>query len=211
MELWPRLMLAALILAAPARTRAEDGDSLRILASWMCGSFSSAAQAKKDADYLDIRLRMARIWPHLDHGYWLYVEQAVAWSQNEPYRQRVYHLTHVGGDLYQSEVFELPGPSRFVGAWRNPSLLDALSPDSLEARVGCAVVLRKWGDSFVGSTLGRLCPTTLRGAAFATTEVEVRQRSILTWERGFASEGAQVWGATKGPYVFDKIETFSLE
>jgi hypothetical protein len=26
-----------------------------------------------------------------------------------------------------------------------------------------------------------------------------------SWDRGFDAQGNQVWGATKGPYVFDKV------
>ncbi|MCU0612644.1 MAG: chromophore lyase CpcT/CpeT [Candidatus Eisenbacteria bacterium] len=206
---WQTCALVALLVFGAA---AQDGESdLRTLATWMCGSFSSGAQAREDAEYLDIKLNMVRIWPARDDGYWLYVEQAVAWSQNEPYRQRVYHLTHVGADIYQSEVFELRDPLRFAGAWRTDAPLSDQSPDSLEARQGCAIILRKHGDAFIGCTLGRLCESTLRGAAFATSEVEITEMHLLSWDRGFAATGAQVWGAEKGGYVFEKTADHALD
>lgn len=211
MRRWCAFVMLGVACIARGGFAEEDTARLRTLASWMCGSFSSAAQAQQDSGYLDIRLRMCRIWPEHGDGYWLYVEQATAWSQDTPYRQRVYRLTYVGGDIFQSQVFELPEPHRFAGAWRDRSLLAGLSPDSLHAREGCAIILRKRGDSFVGSTLGRLCESSLRGATFATSEVEVEETVLKSWDRGFSSDGAQVWGATEGPYVFDKIESFPLE
>ena len=36
----------------------------------------------------------------------------------------------------------------------------------------------------------------------ATSEVVVSPGRIESWDRGFDAEGAQVWGAEKGAYVF---------
>ncbi|HRW89883.1 MAG TPA: CpcT/CpeT family chromophore lyase, partial [Flavobacteriales bacterium] len=76
-------LFLVLPLVAPAQSLAE-------LASWMTGSFSSAAQAEADTNYYAIELEMARIWPERTDGVWLYVEQAVAAKKEKPYRQRVY-------------------------------------------------------------------------------------------------------------------------
>jgi hypothetical protein len=59
----------------------------------MTGSFSSQEQAAADTSRYDIRLEMAPIWTDHPNGKWFYVEQAVAWSLEKPYRQRVYHFT----------------------------------------------------------------------------------------------------------------------
>ncbi|MBN1423999.1 chromophore lyase CpcT/CpeT [Candidatus Fermentibacteria bacterium] len=207
---WTVSLLCMACALAGAAGESSD-DDLRTLASWMCGSFSSAQQAQDDSGFMDIRLRMVRVWPERHDGYWLYVEQATAWSQDEPYRQRVYHLTHVGADLFQSQVFELADPHRFIGIWRTRDPLTGLSPDSLEARPGCAILLRKHNDVFTGSTLGRLCKSSLRGAAFATSEVEVSATSLMSWDRGFSSTGEQVWGSEMGGYVFRRNGDFPLE
>ena len=29
--------------------------------------------------------------------------------------------------------------------------------------------------------------------------------SLASWDRGFDEAGVQVWGATEGPYVFDRL------
>ena len=201
------LLLVAAVPAAAEPPRAE----LVRLAEWMTGSFSSAPQAAADEDYFDIRLHMARIWPEREDGYWLYVEQAVAETPDEPYRQRVYHLTQPGDDLLQSRVYAIPEPARFAGAWREDTPLGELTPEDLELREGCAIVMRVLDDRYEGSTLGRLCPSSLRGAAFATSEVVLTSDTLSSWDRGFDADGVQVWGATEGGYVFTKVADDPLQ
>ena len=180
---------------------------LRVLQSYMTGSFSSAEQHLSDPDnYHDIRLQMAPIWKHRSDGPWLYVEQAAAQSLERPYRQRVYHLLAKPDKTLESVVYELPGdPLRYAGAWRKPERLDELLPSDLLLRDGCSITLRKMENStFVGSTTGEGCNSSLHGASYATSEVVVEAGRLVSWDRGFDAEDRQVWGATEGGYVFIK-------
>lgn len=184
---------------SPVPARAD----LPTLARWLGGSFSSAAQAAADTNYFDIRLRVVPAWTDRADGPWLYVEQATATAQDKPYRQRVYRLRDGGDGTFTSEVFALPGARRFAGAWRQAQPLAELTPDSLLVRDGCAVVLRREAnDRFAGGTVGQACASDLRGAAYATSEVTVGPDTIESWDRGFAADGTQAWGATGGGYVF---------
>jgi hypothetical protein len=196
------LVTAAAAALATAALAAGPERDLRQLERWMTGSFSSAAQAARDSSFLDIRLRMERVWRRRDDGVWLYVEQARGDRQDRPYRQRVYRLRARPDGALESAVFTLPRPERFVAAWRHPRRLDALTPDSLEERAGCAVVLRREGERFVGGTPGTDCASDLRGAAYATSEVVVTRRGLTTLDRGFDAAGRQVWGSSRGAYEF---------
>lgn len=188
---------------APARPEAAADQDLATLTAWLSGSFSSAAQADADTNYFDIRLRVVPVWTARTDGPWLYVEQATATAQDKPYRQRVYRLRDGGDGTFTSEVFALPGARRFAGAWRQAQPLAELTPDSLLVRDGCAVVLRREAnDRFAGGTVGQACASDLRGAAYATSEVTVGPDTIESWDRGFAADGSQAWGATGGGYVF---------
>jgi hypothetical protein len=178
---------------------------LDLLASWLAGAFASTAQAAESDEYLDIRLRMAPIWTDRVDGRWLYVEQAVADYRDRPYRQRVYRLREVAPGLFESEVYTLPDPEAAVGAWRAATPLADLGPAQLEPRIGCSILMRRQGDAFVGSTLGRLCPSERRGAEYATSEVRITADGMISWDRGVAADGSQVWGATTGGYVFDRV------
>lgn len=180
---------------------------IAMLTRWMTGSFSSAAQAAGDPDnFRDIRLRMTPVWTARDDGPWLYVEQAAATSLDKPYRQRLYRLSKgAARETFESAVYELPGdPLVFAGAWKTPELIEGLTPSDLSARQGCSIILRFEEGAFRGSTQGKECISTLRGAAYATSEVVIEESRLVSWDRGFDAEGAQKWGAEKGGYVFVK-------
>jgi hypothetical protein len=195
---------------AAAPTKAPTSPSVADLARLMAGSFASTQQAKDDPAYYDIRLHMVPIWTSRTDGPWLYVEQAMAEAQDKPYRQRVYNLSRLGADKYQSAVYELPGTPedalKFAGAWQDPARFNALAPADLRLKDGCEVVL-KWdpaAKAFKGGTLAANCPSTLRGAAHATSEITLADGLLVSWDRGFDASGKQVWGAVKGGYRFVK-------
>ena len=72
-------------------------------------------------------------------------------------------------------------------------------------REGCAVYLNKQKDgSFKGSTKNDECKSDFRGASYATSKVEMKEGSLISWDQGFDEENKQVWGAEKGGYVFKK-------
>lgn len=182
------------------------------LMSLMTGSFSSAVQASEDKDYSDIRLHMSEIRPGTNRSdkstaRWLYVEQAAASTLDKPYRQRVYRVIAKDDGSFVSEVYTLPGDAlAWVGAWRTPAKFASLTPDQLMLKGGCAVLLqRNARNDFRGGTQGNTCPSERAGAAYATSEVLINEYSLTTWDRGYDSAGKQVWGATKGPYRFDRV------
>lgn len=182
--------------------------SMDRLGSYMTGAFSSAEQAAADPEFRVIVLHMAPIWPKRSDGRWLYVEQAAEEALDKPYRQRIYRLTENPRDkTLISDVYELPGdPLKFAGAFNHPEMFGALAPADLTPRAGCSIILQEQPDgSFKGSTLGAGCPSTLRGASYATSEAEITAEGLRTWDRGYDSSGKQVWGAVKGPYVFKRV------
>jgi len=179
---------------------------LEQLTEWMTGSFSSAAQAAQDSAFFSINLEMNPIWPQHTDAMYLYVEQAVSTKLEAPYRQRVYRITQLTQSEYSSEVFELPNAQRFIQKGNTPEVFDALTPDSLVVREGCAVYLSKVsGKEFSGSTRADQCKSSLYGAAYATSKVQVFKDKIISWDQGWDDSGEQVWGAEKGGYIFDRI------
>ncbi len=186
----------------------EDRDLTR-LAEWMSGYFTNEKQAEADTSCLDVRLRMVPIWPERRDGYWLYVEQATATHEREPYQQWVYLLRRAAPDRLETVIHALPDPRRFIGAWRSMRPLAAFSPDSLILGEGCTMALAKKGrGKFIGQTSNGTCRGTLRGAAYTTSEVVIERKKLLSWDRGFSADGAQVWGAVSGGTIFKKRAHF---
>jgi len=173
----------------------------------MVGRYDSSRQAIADPDFRDVRLAMIRIWPERTDAFWIYVEQAMASSPARPYRQRIYAVRTEADDRVTSHVYELPGdPLLYAGAQDDPSRLAPLTPESLELREGCAVHLTRADGGWTGATLPNACLSSHMGAAYATSEVTVTREALTSWDRGYDAGGRQVWGATKGPYVFLRRE-----
>ncbi len=198
----PILLAFAVSCAGP---QLHEHDEVAELGAWMTGVFDSSAQAETNPRYFPVQLAVAPIWTGRDDGPWLYVEQGMMSALERPYRQRVYHLVDNGDGTLRSEVYALPdNPLVFVGAYREPARFDELGPEDLLIRKGCAIALRREGDTFVGSTHEKDCESSLRGATYATSEVVISAEKLTSWDRGYDASDTQVWGAVDGPYVFER-------
>ena len=201
------IFLVVILFTISVNSFAKPKSELLKLASYMEGSFSSEKQSIKDTNYFDIRLQMKRIWKDRTDGIWLYVEQAVSTAQQKPYRQRVYHVTQIGKNKFESAVYTMENPLRFAGDYKKDNALSGLTPDSLKSRDGCSVFLTKNKKGYyVGATKGKDCPSDLRGAKYATSEVKVYRNKIVSWDRGWSEKDEQIWGATNGGYIFNKLK-----
>ena len=183
----------------------EPDMELQSLADMMVGTFSSTAQAEADTNFFDINLVMHPIWEDADTLKWLYVEQAVSTALDRPYRQRVYRLSKLEDGRIESRVYELPDPERFIAGWDDLTVFDQINADSLSLRAGCAVFLKKdSGGCYVGSTDGKACSSSLRGASYATSEVEICLDKVTSLDRGWDEADEQVWGSEYGAYIFSR-------
>lgn len=195
--------------AGPMRSGEGPQTSVQRVRGMLVGAFSSAAQHAADpSNFAEIELRICEIWPARDDGPWLYVEQAAADARERPYRQRVYRLSPRDDGSVDSVVYELPGdPLQFAGACEDAGRFEDLLPTVLRQKEGCTVHLRpRWDGAFVGGTVGLGCESALRGAAYATSQVTLTADEMSTWDRGFDAAGKHVWGSTKGPYVFSRMD-----
>jgi len=200
------LILASLYSCTPKNRALSSYDpyDTQELLELMTGSFSSAEQAGADTNYYNISLHMMPIWPNEAADY-LYVEQAVTTTPSSPYRQRVYKLEKMADGAYSSSVYTLANDSLFVGKWKKPEFFESYAPSSLILREGCAVYLYRNSDgSYTGSTKDQGCESTMRGASYATSVVDIRSDKISSWDQGFNADSKQVWGAENGPYIFKR-------
>ena len=198
------LFLLALASCDASKKLTTPSSDLLVLQNMMTGTFNSAAQAAVDSNYYDITLQMYPIWKDRP-GTWLYVEQSVTANQAKPYRQRIYKLEKVEDKTYASHVYLLPNPENFIGKWKTPAAFDALKTEDIILKDGCAVMLKKESEVyFAGSTGDKTCGSNLRGAMYAMSDVKISQGKIVSWDQGFDATGKQVWGATKGGYIFLK-------
>ena len=197
-----KMFLLGLLLLVAGRTKAQtQEDKSQLLCDWLTGSFNNNLQAKEDTAFFPIRLTIQRIWKTKADGCWLYVEQARAEMTDKPYRQRVYHVRRTGTNRYTSAIYTLQDPLRFA---QKPEVVEALSPDSIQLKKGCDVILTydEAQRKFYGGTEKGTCPSDLRGASYATSEVTLSENLLLSLDRGYNQLHEQVWGSEKGGYAF---------
>lgn len=211
MKLFYTLLLSLTLMACTGTkeivSKTKSSDELIKVLDLMTGTFSSREQAQQDSAFFNINLVMYPIWKNDPSAKWLYVEQAVTANLSKPYRQRIYKLTRTTSGQIESSVFELPDPAKYIHAWDTPQLFDQISASDLKVREGCSVFLQKKSNQhYAGATLPGKCISTLRGASYATSEVEVFSDRIVSWDRGWNDQKEQVWGAVKAGYVFMKIK-----
>ena len=202
------IILSVLFFAACSSVKkstvTKTDKELNQLEQLLSGSFSSELQSKEDTSYFNISLVMLPSWTNRTDGKWMYVEQAMATKLDKPYRQRVYHLQHSGKNTFTSDIYTIKNALTYAGLQNDKSKLEKLSFDSLELKDGCTVTLKNNNGVFSGGTDGRSCPSDLRGAKYATTKITLKKGELISWDQGFDANDKQVWGATKGGYIFIK-------
>ena len=164
------------------------------------GTFDSSQQASDDPTYFNISLKMCPIDAPLLGERVLYVEQAMYTRLSEPYRQRLYVIAPIGDDVV-SRVFELSSPANYIGVC-DLGTRATVHEGEATLKSGCEVYLAEQGDGYIGGTAGKGCTSSLNGASYAASDVVLRDGEVSSWDRGYDSNGVQVWGATHGPYEF---------
>lgn len=191
------------LLKSKQNNQSSDKE-LNKLVELMQGKFSSELQAKNDTSYFNISLIMTPIWSDRTDGKWLYVEQAVASNLDKPYRQRIYHLQQYAKDTFTSSIYTIQNALSFAGLQNDKSKRDQLTFNLIDLKEGCTVTLVHKNNMYEGGTYEDKCPSDLRGAKYATTKITLKKGELISWDQGFDSTGKQVWGATKGGYIFIK-------
>jgi len=184
------------------QTIASKDPALQEFSRMLIGEFSSKEQSLQDTTYLNIHLSMSRIWEEDKSAIWLYVEQAMDAKREKPYRQRVYKLNHPGKDIFTSDIYTIKNQERFIGLQNDATKRTMLTPDIIELKDGCTVTMNKSIGIYIGGTDADKCPSDLRGASYATTKIILKENILESWDQGFDKNGIQVWGATKGGYIF---------
>jgi hypothetical protein len=206
-HLLPFFIVLISVYSCKNETKAEvkEDTELKELFTLMQGSFDSAIQAEVDSTYYNISLHMYPIWE--DKGNFLYVEQALTSTPNEPYRQRIYEVKRASDSSFSSAIYKLDSDSLWIGKWKNPKAFDSIALNDIALKEGCEVILKRIAPKqFIGKTGDDTCISTMRGASYARSEVEILEDKIISWDRGFDSDGNYVWGAEKSGYIFNKID-----
>lgn len=196
---------AMLFFALLVSNTLQASEMLETYVELRTGSFSSAVQAASDARYGVATWHIAERPGHAGSVRWLYVEN---WSGNSetPYRQRMIRLHLADDGSIVARGHQLPNSERYVGAWSDTTRLTDIDVDALQAMPGCDVTIVRTGPQrFEGQTSGAQCDNTYRGARYAVSQSVLTADYMTNWDRGFDTDGTQVWGPTSSGYRFLRI------
>jgi CpeT protein len=180
---------------------------LHKFASWLQGTYTTTAEAKADTSRNDVTLRIVPIWPQKTDAYWFYVEQAMTYKQEKPYRTAVLRISELNGNI-ESKNYKLPHKEFYYGAWKDPSSLSGRITDtSIAPDAVCSIYFqRKNRRKFKGGTGDAKCPNTRKGASYFTNECYLTKSVFYSWDRGWSQEGKVVWGPEDRGYEFIKVK-----
>ena len=184
------------------------------VAARFVGTMDSADQAIAHRDYGDLRLtqcsvRVQGLVPSQAlTSRFVYMEQASSLEVNSPFHQRFFKISPSRTDekTVVSSIYEPGVPlSELRGFCSRPAWQRVVTAEMLGTS-NCALYLHRSGDAWRGSTPAEGCATSQGEAVRFTSNVTLFRSGMLSWDRGFDSEGRQVWGALSGGYEFLRID-----
>jgi CpeT/CpcT family (DUF1001) len=141
----------------------------------------------------------------------LYQEQAPIEQLNQPYRQR---FLSIAASPYSQTVRSLAFKPANPQQWVNFCTRDIRDRQIHAHDLGtpiCSVFLKPSQNAqgeaiYYGNTPVDGCPASIRGAVRITNHILLYKTGMETWDRGFDSQGKQVWGARAEAYRYRKIK-----
>ena len=179
-----------------------DKKDLKEYVKRITGTFSTLEQHKTDSTFDDVRVYTKLIRKDVNGIYWIYTEQGET-KNYKPYRQRVYQLALVDGYIKQ-RIYYLNDITKYT--FFQPKTIKGITLADIKLKQGCDLDIRSRGDGvYGGQTNDKNCIATFRGSTYTTTDFWVYDDQIHSWERGWSKDDKQVWGSSKGHYIYKKI------
>jgi CpeT/CpcT family (DUF1001) len=195
-----------------AQGLASHMEQVQKVAGWLEGVMDTTTPPSASGKSVNVRMRTCRIRLADDRdrrfadSIFLYQEQAVRETLEQPYRQRFLQIMPTADGSIESKAYKPEKPTAFVN-WcdRQPDTMRVLPTVNLGTPI-CSVFLRVEGDRFIGETPPQGCPTSVRGAVRMTNTIELFADGMNTWDRGFDANGKQLWGAKNESYQYRRSQ-----
>jgi hypothetical protein len=220
------LAFAALFLdAAQAQTRTPaqallDRD-LATFVSWFEGRFDNELQVffepdlntPEDARHDRIHSSFRRIDLPAMGEHVFYVEQSANGDPTQVYRQRLYVLrADYARNAIRLDVHTPRDPAPLRAAYRDPTVLTALTPTEAQLAQGCSVFWRRQGAQFVGADDPGACRIRARDTGrmlMVRNDLVLSEDAIWIRDRASDARGRHVFGNRAGvPHELRRVRPF---
>lgn len=200
----------ALLILLSATGGAQAESDLELLVGLHSGSFSNAAQVRREAAELAAReqeavrprpqrfMVMARVlMPELG-SHIVYVQQHEASPEGPVRRQQLWQFRPVAGGLIRMDIFTFANPGAALDLHAKPFQQSLISPADLVAwPEGCYMLWRRLPDRFDGRIDQDHCimPTRRPGVALELETIhQIRNGEMWVLERGYSRHGHIIEG-----------------
>lgn len=172
--------------------------SLVKLMSGLVGKYSNQNQAKFDSSYPMVHLNIQPVKVNQDNNNWLLFEFSNSSNDFDSCFKFLFQIFELNDSVV---VFK---PFQFSSNQTNWNI-EKTNFNELTPKMGCAIFLKKVSHHlFVGQTHGIDCKINEKANGFQTISLSLNKNEINWWNIGYDSLGNQVWGNTKGGYIFNK-------
>ena len=201
-----KLLLIIFVFMSTISFGQMTNKNLRDYTKRIIGVFSTEEQSKLDTTFDNVRVYTKLIRKDKNGIYWVYTEQG-EFLYYKPYRQRVYQLAIVDGKILQ-RIYYIKNQENF--SYFNPKSIKSITSKDIYLKPGCDLEITTVAYPILkgvygGKTNDTNCIATFRGSSYTTTDFMVYKNKIHSWERGWDKNGKQVWGSSKGHYIYKKI------
>lgn len=198
--------LITLIFLCNCNSKVVNDPELEDFVQILTGKFSSKKQAKEESGYAAVCLINSPIWKD-QSGYWFYQELFNEEKSTAIYNQRIINIKRVDSITISSSSYIIPNKKKYINGWKDTSLFNQLTIDSLTVRAGCDVYFKKKTSTiYQGKTSKNSCSSSFsKKIKYTTSNIVMSRNKISSWDRGYDSEGKQVWGKIEGPYDFIRV------
>ncbi len=202
------LFMSLLAFTISCDTKTSDDSKLQDFTDLLSGKFSSEKQSELDSSYPAVYLVNIPIWEDKP-GYWLYHELYDKKNNSSVYNQRIINVRREDSVTLSTISYVIPNQKKYINAWRDISVFNFLTIDSLKRRDGCDVYFKKTSTIYQGKTKKGTCLSNFtENIAYTTSNVVVSKNKISSWDRGYDITGKQIWGKIQGPFQFVRINDY---
>jgi CpeT protein len=179
-----------------------NNKNLKEYVNRITGIFSTYEQHQQDSTFDNVVVYTKLIRRDKNNIYWVYTEQGEA-KNYVPYRQRVYQIALVE-DYIKLRIYYLNDITKH--SFFKPETIKNITLADIKLKPGCDLDIHpRYDKLYNGRTNDKKCIATFRGSTYTTTDFYVYEDAIHSWERGWNDKDEQVWGSTKGYYIYKKI------
>ena len=176
------------------------------------GIFSNKEQALENPrKFAHIQIHFRPLFFKTFKCYAFYSEQRYQHDIWNPYKQSINKLSQEKGKFIMSTHI-IENKARFTGGAVDFSLLNEISKNKLNKRLGCSMHFRenKTGDFIGAIEPGKKCFIKKgKEKTYISSEVKLAKNILITEDSGYeGNTGKKVFGSDFGPLIFKKIDNF---